>query len=216
MIGHLRSRQRGVAMLEFHLIAISALLPLILGVFQIALLLSGFHVLHLAAAGAARAGAVGHAQLDAMRSALGEGLMPLLVDLTEIGDSPPAGLLAEGRLRGTAEVARFARIERLAPNGDDFADHARVWQGRTGIPNDALEFRDSSPGARSGRSVQASNHLRIRVRYCHALVVPLVDALLLGLLRRLDTDAEAQICYLQDRIPLRVTTTFPMQSEAWP
>lgn len=203
-------------MIEFHLIAISALLPLILGLFQIALLLSGFHVLHLAVAGAARAGAVDHARVETMRSALAEGLMPLLVDLTEIGDSPPAELLASGRLRGEVEVARYARLERLTPTGEDFADHAREWQGRTGIPNDALEFRDASPGASSGRSVQESNRLRIRVRYCHALVVPFADRLLLGLLRRLDLDADAQACYLQDRIPLRVTTTFPMQSEAWP
>ncbi|MET0291488.1 MAG: hypothetical protein ABW136_03925, partial [Steroidobacteraceae bacterium] len=75
---------------------------------------------------------------------------------------------------------------------------------------------DASPGARGGRSIQQANLLRIRVRYCQQLLVPLVDRLLVAVLRRIDPDPDGQRCYLENRTPIRVTTTFPMQSEAWP
>jgi hypothetical protein len=212
-----RRQMRGSTLVELPLVAILALLPLVLGIFQSVLLLRSHHLVSLAAGGAARAGAVDHARTSSMLTAFGEGLVPLLVDLSEVTeDGGPLDLVAAARVRGAAEALRFARIERLSPTAEDFADHGREFHGQRGIPNDALEHRDSAAGAQGGRSIQQANLLRIRVRYCHPLAVPFIDELLLAALRNLDRDPDAQRCYAEDRVPLAVTTSFPMQSEAWP
>ena len=216
---HRRATARGAALLEFNLAAILALLPLLLGILQFALLGSAYHLLGFATAEAARAGSVGHARSDAMYSALAAGLVGLHADLGRLGSAragEAAVELASGRLKSEAEVRAFGAIERLSPSSGDFQDFARLRDGRNGIPNDSLEYRPSTPGARSGHSIQEANWLHIRVRYCHVLVVPFIDRLLPAILKRLDDDAANQRCYAAGRVPLRVTGSAPMQSEAWP
>jgi hypothetical protein len=125
-------------------------------------------------------------------------------------------LVLAARARAAVEAARFVVVERITPAAADFADHARPSTDGTSIPNDALEFRSSAPGRRSGRSIQQANLLRVRVRYCHALVVPLIDRILPALLQRLDSDPSHALCYAAGRVPLRVASSAPMQSEARP
>jgi hypothetical protein len=211
-----RTRQIGAALVEFQIVALLALLPVILGTVQMAMLLSGFHVLSFAASEAARAGSIAHGDVSGMRNALAEGLTPLATDLTEVNDSggPPERIVA-GRLRAEREVVQFASIERTVPTSVDFADHGTSRGGRRVIPNDALEHRSKAAGSRSGRSIQQSNLLRIRVRYCHSLVVPLIDRMLPPLLQLLDNDPRHHHCYLAGRVPLQVLSSAPMQSDAW-
>lgn len=214
-----RASARGAALLEFHLAAALVLLPLLLGILQIALLGSAFHVLGFATAEAARAGSVGHARTEAMVSALAAGLVGLHVNLSRVGagsSTASTAELAAGRLASEAEVRAYGEIERLSPTNADFQDFARTREGRTGIPNDSLEYRSAAAGARSGHSIQAANWLHIRVRYCHVLVVPFIDRLLPAILRRLDDDPGNQRCYVAGRVPLRAVGSAPMQSEAWP
>jgi hypothetical protein len=208
---------RGAALVEFNLVALLIMLPLLLGIVQIALLVAGYHLLSFAAAEAARAGSVDHARTAAMRDALAEHLLPLHIDLTRIGaDGGPLDLIIAARLRAVADAAVFARVDRLSPAAADFADHARRIGGRDAIPNDALEHRPDTPGGSGGRSLQQANLLRIQVRYCHALVVPLIDRVLPEILRRLDPLPDHQVCYAAGRVPLRVASSAPMQSDAWP
>lgn len=208
--------QFGAALIEFQIVALLALLPLILGTVQMAMLLSGFHVLSFAASEAARVGSIAHTEVTEMRAALAEGLTPLVTDLTEVDDSggPLENILA-ARLRAEREVLRFASIERTVPTSMDFADHGTIRGGRRVIPNDALEHRSTSAGSQSGRSIQQSNLLRIRVRYCHSLVVPLIDRMLPPLLQLLDDDPRHRHCYQSGRVPLQVHASAPMQSDAW-
>jgi hypothetical protein len=124
--------------------------------------------------------------------------------------------LAAARARAEADVRLFGTVERLRPSAEDFQDFARERDGRTGIPNDALEYRSTRAGARSGHSVQEANWLQIRVGYCHRLVVPLIDRLLPAVLARLDADVAHGRCYAAGRVPLSVESSAPMQSEAWP
>ena len=212
-----RSSLRGAALVEFQIAALLVLLPLLLGVIQVALLICGYHALSFAAAEAARAGSVQHASRVAMLTALGDALHPLHIDLTQVtADGGPIDVVLAARLRATADVLRHAAVERTTPTNTDFEDHGRVLDGRRVLPNDALEHRAASRGRASGRSLQESNLLRIRVRYCHALVVPLIDRMLPALLKGLDADPEHQLCYAVGRVPLRVVSSAPMQSEAWP
>jgi hypothetical protein len=207
----------GAAMVEFQLAALLVMLPLLLGIVQMALLVCGYHVLSFAAAEAARAGSVEHARTAPMLAALSDGLVPLHVDLTSVtAAGGPLELVAAARMRAAGDTLLHAAIERVTPSDADFADHGRTVAGQRSIPNDALEHRSSVPGRAGGRSLQQANLLRIRVRYCHALVVPLIDRLLLGLLRGIDPDPAHQSCYAAGRVPLRVASSAPMQSEAWP
>ena len=212
------SRQRGAAMVEFQIVAMSAVLPLLFGILQIGQLLIGHHVLSFAASEAARAGAVDHARAAAMMQGLIDGLLPLFVatDRVDAGGAPPTSAVLAARARAEADVRLHARIERLTPSNADFADHARVAHGQRYIPNDALEYRDTAPRRAGGKSLQAANLLRIRVTWCQPLVVPLIDRLLPALLERLDPDPADLVCYAARRVPLRVQTTAPMQSAAWP
>jgi hypothetical protein len=181
-----------------------------------AMLLSGFHVLSFAASEAARAGSIAHGEVKDMHAALAEGLTPLVTDLTEVDDSGgPLENILTGRLRAEREVFQFASIERAVPASADFADHGTLRGDRRVIPNDALEHRSRIAGSRSGRSIQQSNLLRIRVRYCHPLVVPLIDRMLPPLLQLLDKDPRHHHCYLAGRVPLQVLSSAPMQSDAW-
>jgi hypothetical protein len=204
-------------MLEMQIVAVFALLPILFGILQTALLSSAYHVLAFATAEAARAGSVEHAQTSAMTSALASGLVGLHANLSEsTSRESVAAEWVAARLRSEVAVREFARIERLAPSGAHFSDFARERDGRRGIPNDSLEYRDRTPGSGSGESIQEANWLRIRVRYCHELVVPLVAAWLPALLRRWDADPDHQLCYAVGRVPLTVIGSSPMQSEAWP
>jgi hypothetical protein len=207
----------GAALVEFQLAALLVMLPLLLGIVQMALLVCGYHVLSYASAEAARAGSVEHARTAAMMAALSDGLLPLHVDLTSVtAAGGPLELVAAARARSVADTLLHAAIERITPSDADFSDHGRTVAGQRSIPNDALEHRSTAPGRAGGRSLQQANLLRIRVRYCHALVVPLIDRLLLELLRRVDADPAHRRCYATGRVPLRVASSAPMQSEAWP
>lgn len=208
-------RHRGSVLAEFPVVALLALLPVLLGVVQTALLLVAHHALSFAASEAARAGSVSNARLDAMYAGLAEGLVPLV----GAGSQGEGGGLADyiaARLRAEAEVRLFASIQRLSPDTRDFEDHGVMVHGRRVIPNDSLEYRPATPGRSGGRSLQQANLLRLRIRYCQPLVVPFVDRLLVGVLSLLDTSAEDQLCYAANRLPLRVETSAPMQSAAWP
>jgi hypothetical protein len=211
-------RQRGAALLELQVAAIFAMLPMLFGIVQVSLLCSAYHLLGFAVAEAARAGSVEHAQLSPMYSALAAGLTGLHADVSRLSsrDAAAGTEIAAARVRAEVAVREYGHIERLAPAPADFEDFARPRDGRNALPNDSLEYRSTERGRRSGRSIQQANWLHIRVRYCHELVVPLIGAWLPALLRRWDSEPLHQRCYAAGRVPLSVTGSSPMQSEAWP
>ena len=104
-------------------------------------------------------------------------------------------------------------VEILAPTADAFADFASEGPEGLAIRNDGLDVRSVVPGPRSGISIQEANLLRIRGRYCQPLVVPFIDAVLIGVLRRLDLSPGSQLCYAANRVPLSGDVTLNMQSD---
>lgn len=204
----------GIALVEFQVVAILGLLPLLLGMLQMLLLLMAGHVLQYATFEAARAGAVSGAEPAAMRRALAVGLLPLhAVTATEVDARNVVATTAAAYARSAVDAALYADLEILSPTAAAFEDFAV--QGPSGrvVRNDALEHRSVTAGARSGQSIQQVNLLRIRARYCHPLLVPLVDRLLIGTLRLLSTDPAAQFCYGANRVPLTAEAMVNMQSE---
>ena len=208
------ARCRGLAMVEFQIVALLGCLPLLLGALQMFLLLMANHIVQYAAIEAVRSGAVNGADPSAMTRALAIGLLPLHAGADERiqqGDLVPLATAAYAR--SLAQTRAFGRIEILSPTAADFADFASEEPTGRVIRNDALQFRPVAAGSRSGRSIQEANLLRIRVHYCHPLDVPFIRQLLLGVLGSLETDARVLSCYAAGRVPLVAEAAVNMQSD---
>jgi hypothetical protein len=208
--------QRGASLVEFQVVAILALLPLLLALLQGALLLIASHTLGYATYQAARSGALAGADPEIMRRALAVGLLPLHAATFEaVTTSNVATVALSAYARSLAATTAFAQLQILSPTQGAFEDFAQ--QAGTGTPairSDALAQRSLAPGPQSGLSIQQANLLHIRVTYCHPLLVPLVDGLLLSLLRQFTTDLHSQACYAAGRVPLQAEAALNMQSDA--
>jgi hypothetical protein len=214
MLKRFRSGVRGAATVEFYVVALLALLPLCLGMLQTALLLIANHQVDLAAFTAARTGAVTGGDETRMRMSFAKALSPLLVSTdggVDAGNITEKVLQAQAR--SVAAMTVFLRMEVLSPTAAAREDFAVERNGQRVMPNDALEFRSTRPGARSGISLQEASLLEVEAVWCHPLLVPFATELLIALLRELDSDPWNQVCYLDRRVPIRSVGVAPMQSD---
>lgn len=164
-------RVSGQAMVEF-LIIIPALILIIFGTIQAALIYSTKSSLNYATFQAARLGAVNHAQYHDLRRGLLRGMYPMFSQYPE-----------EIRMNETAmEVDNYVRIIRISPSQSSMSawqeDHIGLLKkGQTvqAIPNDNLMYRSA---VQNPVSIQDANLLKIRVQYCMKLIVPMVEHLL--------------------------------------
>jgi hypothetical protein len=166
-------KARGQAMVEY-LIVLPALLMLVLGAIQFALLYQAKSALNHATFMAARQGAVKNAKALSIKDALAAGLTPLFTF------SPDLGGLAKGRAIAMIEVFNplTTTIEILSPTSaaaDDFAADDPADSSKRLIPNDNLMYRPTSVGGSSGVNIQDANLLKIRVTYCTRLIVPFAN-----------------------------------------
>ncbi|XAH24312.1 TadE/TadG family type IV pilus assembly protein [Xylophilus sp. GW821-FHT01B05] len=165
---------RGQSATEF-LILLPVLVLLCTAILQFGLLYQAKATLDYAALQAARAGAVGYGQMDAMRSGLADGLTPLFARSADA-----TGLAkAKWAARSESRDGQISRIDVLNPTSTAMRDFARrgTYAGQTirQIPNDTLMYRDERPGSASGLSIQDANLLKIRVRYCYSMFVPFAN-----------------------------------------
>jgi hypothetical protein len=209
-----RARCRGAATIEFHVVALLALLPMCLGTLQVALLLVENHHLDHAAFLAARHGAARHGDMEEVRRAFAQGTSILHVgSATPLDRGNVLERVVSAYASATADMAVHARVRLLSPSAEAQADFAIRRGEEQVIPNDALEFRSAAPGRRSGMSLQQANVLRVEFSYCRPLVVPFVSQLWLGTMRMMDHDPWHQRCYAAGRIPVRSEGVAPMQSD---
>ncbi len=186
-----------------------------LGMLQSAFLLVASHTLQYATFSAARAGAMANASPAVMQRALATGLIPLFaVTADGVRADNVVGVVAAAFARAFAATQLYARLQVLSPSAESFDDFGSTEEGVRVIRNDDLEHRSVQPGSRSGLTIQQANLLRLRVTYCHELIVPFADRLLLATLRRLDLDPGSQFCYLRGRVPLVAESSINMQSDA--
>lgn len=170
-------RQRGQSATEF-IVIFPAMVMLVFGILQTALLYQGRATLNYATMLAARAGALHNGDVGAMRNALARGITPLFA-----GQANATGY-AEALAKAAAETAgpaALASIEILNPTKAAFTDFGRTrldGGGGKELPNDTLAYRSSSPGATANISVQDANLLHVRVTYCFRLIVPVIDRML--------------------------------------
>ena len=206
--------QSGVATLEFHIVALLALLPICLGTLQVSLLLVANHYVDFAAFAAARAGSVSGGRAEIIESAFVDALLPLVARASGgIDPNNVVSRVAAAKLRGAAEAATFGRIQVLTPGPDAQRDFAIERDGQRVIPNDSLRARSAQPGPRSRLTLQQANILVLSATWCHPLDVPFAREVLVGVMRRLDPQPRNQICYAAMRMPIRARGVAPMQSD---
>lgn len=209
-----RTRIAGAATVEFSIIALTALIPTVLGILQLGLLYVAKHTVQHATYLAARAAVVEHGSRDSMRRYFAKGLVPLFA---RSPNDLAAG--ASAQTVGRAYAAAFVdaqrpdrtRITVVNPARASFDDFERRENGTLQIPN---RFDRRVVGGHSGQTLADANVLRLRIDYCAELVVPFVDRLITSTLQRLDADVFRQQCYAARRLPIVGHATVQMHSAA--
>ncbi|MEO8308943.1 MAG: TadE/TadG family type IV pilus assembly protein [Pseudomonadota bacterium] len=205
MLNPHRHHARGAAMVEFHIVALFALLPLLLGTLQTGLLLVANHHVDYATFSAARRGAVSHGDPDAIRAEFTRAMVPLFVSANPVSSDNVVPRVIDAYARAAVDVGLHAHFTTLAPDPVAQREFAIEREGEWVIPNDALNYRSSG--------VADANLLKIEVVYCHPLLVPFARELLIGALRTFDHDPWHHACYATGRVPLRSVGITPMQSD---
>ena len=198
------ARERGATLIEFALALLLGVMPMVLGILQVAALLVARNTLHLATFMAARQGSVLGAEPTAMKSELARALVPLYVRASREGVSPVAAVtVAYGA--ALADVETLDSLAVLNPTRDDLARIGELRGGHRVIPNDSIEFRSAA--------VRAANVLTIEVTHCQPLVVPLVGPALVAALIWLDHNPRHQRCLAAGRAPIVARASLVMQSD---
>lgn len=168
----LLAHQRGQSMIEF-IVVLPALIFLVFGIIQWALIYQARNTLNHAAFLAARAGALHNGSTVEMSSGLAAGLAPLFASQASV-DGYNAAIA-----RAAADIAQgTATIQILNPTQEVMQDFQRPRLDdatKQEIPNDTLSYRNSQPGTHSKISLQDANILHIRITYCYRLIVPLIS-----------------------------------------
>ena len=189
-----RTRSRGISMVE-SLIALPLLFIVGLGAVQFALVMHARQALNFALIEAARAGSVGHAEANAIRSGLSRGLVPWLYGANDLGEYALNLARAAVHIR-QAEAIGWMHLAQLSPTNASFDDWAEPARDANGglmadvreIPNDNLVARAEASGApavgaASGQTLADANLLRLRLDYGVPLVVPVVGRLISSAVR---------------------------------
>lgn len=175
-----RRRQRGQGTLEFQIIAAGVLVPLLMLVLQMGLLIVAKNTLNVATLSAARAGAASGGDRAAMLDALAIGLAPL-----HIGSKGMADITASnyGQVMGSALVA--SRLDTLMPGTLNVINPTRQSFADFGVGAGAAKaipvinvYDDAKVGAASRQTRADALLLKIEVRYCQEMVIPIINKMI--------------------------------------
>ena len=207
------AHQRGAAAIEFQIISFMVLIPLLMGVLQLGLLIGAKNTVNVATRAAARAGAASGGDKPSMNHALMLGLAPLHASAGKraagVGMSDITSANYGPVMAGTLVVSKFntglyGSIAVLNPTMKSFNDFGinKPEGGRVIPVTNVLD--DNQVGAQSGQTRADALLLKIEVRYCHQLVVPVIDDIITGVLNGFFSGASAQdrACYLLNRVPI--------------
>ncbi len=171
--------QRGQSLVEY-LIIFPTLILLVMGAIQFGLLYQIKSQVNYATFAAARQGALKNADATAIKDAFGAGLTPLFTNHPNL-----AGMI-RGRAIGAIEafnpmVTTITRISPPETVKQDFGEDDPGDSKLKIVPNDNLQYRPTSTGAKSGLNIQDANILKIRVTYCAKLIVPVANVAIYSL-----------------------------------
>lgn len=159
-------------MIEY-LIIFPMLIMLLFGVIQWALIYQARAVLDHATLLAARNGAMYNGNQTEMKKALSAGLAPLFA--SEASDTGYLNAKATAVIEVNTPFIVSMKV--VNPTPEAFTDFGKArLDGNPGkeIPNDTLQYRNTTAGGSSGISIQDANILHLRVTYCYRMYVPVV------------------------------------------
>jgi len=168
-----RYKQSGQSMVEY-LIILPTLLMLTLGAIQFGLLYQIKSQVNYATFAAARQGALNNGSSTSIKDAFGAAMTPLFTN------QPNFTGMMRGRAIGAIEAFNplVTKVERISPPDtvkDDFGIQNPNDTNSMIVPNDNLQYRPTTLGAKSSLNIQDANILKIRVTYCAKLIVPLAN-----------------------------------------
>ena len=200
-------QQRGAASVEFYVVSFFVLIPMLMAVMQLGLFFVAKNTVNLATFAAARAGAASGGDRSVMRSAFANAVSPLyvakglsllrsasFVDLSA-GNYP---VVAGGaRAYSSARMLLpFNRITTLNPTRDSFADFSIPDPDSRGriIPTTNI-MTDNRIGTRSKQTRADALLLKIEVRHCYDMVLPVIDKVVGNFMLFLPGPANDKLCY---------------------
>lgn len=228
--------QSGQAMVETTII-LAVMLLLILGAIQFALIYRAKVTLNYATFEATRAGALNYGSRRAVEFALARGLAPIYTAIRP-GESmlDKVDKVKDARDKVMEEIdgaagGDYVCIQRLNPTDEAFTAHGitdptGTFSGPI-IPNDNLIYRSTETSG-SQVSIQDANLLKIKVTYCHRMIVPfisqLVKNLMLGAADPEDVPPDwttpalsnfKRSCFADNRFPIEAISIVRMQTPAF-
>lgn len=209
---------QGQSMVEM-LVILQAMLLLIMGAIQFALIYHAKTTLNYAAYEAVRAGSLNNADYEAIQEGFARGLAPLY-SYADDGDQIGAYQDARDQILDEFDSSdKLIRIERLSPTSSDFVDYAITVSSDDGdstqIPNDNLRYRTSDTGITSHRNIQDANLLHLRITYWYPLYVPMANSVVNSAICTLSKWSGDEVCDGDEkRIPLTSVAAMRMQSPA--
>jgi len=182
------------------------LVLLVFGTLQLILIYLAKSTLNLATFEATRAGTLNQARREHVDLGFVRGMAPLY--------STHIQTVNDARKKVMTEIENDnVCIERINPTQSAFDEYANA-DGE--IPNDNLMFRDPTPQAAGGISVQEANLLKLRVTYCYELIVPIMNKMIPELMEVAGATGGSfeQACWDRERIPIKAQGIMRMQSAA--
>ncbi|WP_179958263.1 TadE/TadG family type IV pilus assembly protein [Chitinimonas arctica] len=158
------------------LYALPILLLLSMGAVQLGFIYQAKLTLNYAAGVGAREGILRNGSMNAVLDGLEAGLTPLFAH--SLGAPRDMEMLKNARRAAHTLLAdkRLARVTIVNPSQAVFTAHSGDSEAGDAIPNDNLMYRDE--GAKGGLSVQDANLLKVHVRICYRLFVPIINKLI--------------------------------------
>ncbi|AMP00710.1 tadE-like family protein [Collimonas arenae] len=201
--------QNGAATIEFYVVSFFVFIPMVMAVLQMGLFFVAKNTVNMATLAAARAGAATGGDKSVMTNTFAKAIVPLYINSTqEITPSNYVNVMAPAIIKARADMILFSSITTLNPTRNSFTDFGRPGPGGKGtiIPTTSLDTYMTGVGGSSKQTRADALLLKIEVRYCYELKMPIIDKMITKTLLELD-NLQASIadraCYAANRVPVK-------------
>ncbi|WP_211471241.1 TadE family protein [Collimonas humicola] len=205
--------QKGAATVEFYVVSFFVFIPMVMAVLQMGLFFVAKNTVNMATLAAARAGAATGGDKMTMRNTFAKAIVPLYIDSTkEITTGNYASVMLPAYAKAGADILLFSSITTLNPTAKSFADFGIPKPGGGGriIPTTNLDTYKTGVGSSSKQTRAEALLLKIEVRYCYELKMPIVDKLVTSVLMGLGSSAQDNLCFAANRIPIKAQAVVRM------
>ena len=209
--------EQGQGTLEWF-IAFPVVMLLLGGIIQTALVFTTQSTLNWATFYGVREATINHGSLQALRTGLAKGLMPMYPG----GKNPGAAQTATAYAAAVAAVDNPSQTDIQILNPTPSA--LKAWtttvnkdgQNVSEVPNSRLIYTANT--TKAGETLQTANLYKAHIRYCYPLMVPFVNTAVKTLMTGPFKPASAwdAACYGSGGIPVVATATELMQSALYP